>query len=87
MIVEERSPGLRRRLTVADHILRDRRLGDVDAQHLQLAVNSRSTPANVFSGHAPNELTNFRWDRATTAPAWARFPPPIETKALAVPTH
>ena len=59
VIVEKRPPGLRWRLAVANQILRYRRLGDVNAQHLQLAVNSRCTPANVIARHAPNELTDF----------------------------
>ena len=51
-------------------------------------MNARGTPANVFSGHAPNELTDFRWDRpATTPPVVARFLGPKQAKTLAVPTH
>ncbi len=66
--------------------LRHRRLGNGDAEHLQLAVNSRGTPANVLWRHAPNELADFPWDRRTTA-AVARFPSSVMANAFAVPTH
>ncbi len=52
-------------------------------------MNAQGTPANVFSGHAPNELTDFRWDRPATPPpvVVTRFPGPIQAKTLAVSTH
>ncbi len=87
VFLEKRPPGLRRRLAATNHVLGHRRLGDVDAQHLQLAVNSRCTPAKVIARHAPNELTDFLRNRRTTAPSTARLPSPIKPKALAVPPH
>ena len=44
MIVEERSPGRARWLRVADHVLGDRRLGQIDAELEQLAMNPGSAP-------------------------------------------
>ena len=52
-------------LPAPNHVLRHRRLSDVDAEHLQLAVNSRCTPANVISRHAPNELADALDDLLT----------------------
>ncbi len=37
--------------------LLDRRLSDLDAQNLQLAVNLRCNPATVVPGHALSEFT------------------------------
>ena len=87
VIVEKRPPSLRRGMTLANHVLCDRRLGDLDTQHLQLAVNARGTPANVLAGHAADESAHFGKDGAPTAPPTAmRFPGPIQTKALTMPT-
>jgi hypothetical protein len=49
MIVQKGPPRLRWRLRMMDHIFCDCRLGDVNAEHLQLAVNPWRAPANVVS--------------------------------------
>ena len=47
MIIQKGPPRLRWRLRMMDHVLCDCRLGDVDAEQLKFAVNSRCTPANI----------------------------------------
>jgi hypothetical protein len=52
---------------LADHVLNDCRLGDVDAEFQQLAVILWTAPEGIDPGHAANKLTNLRGDcRPTT---------------------
>jgi hypothetical protein len=62
MIIQKVPPRLRWRLRRLDHILCDCRLGDVNAEHLQLAVNSWCAPANVVSRHCPDKFAHLRCD-------------------------
>ncbi len=47
MVAQKRSPGLGRRARPTDHVFRDGRLSDADAEHAQFAVYARSTPQKV----------------------------------------
>ena len=87
MIVQKAPPRLRWRLRVMDHVLCDGRLGDMDAQQLKFAVNSRCTPANVVSKHRPDKIAHLRCDGWAPAHPATGFPGPIKSKALAVPAH
>jgi len=87
MIIQKGSPRLRWWLRRLDHILCDCRLGDVNAEHLQLAVNSWCAPANVVSRHCPDKFAYLRCDGWTPAPAATGLPGPVQSKALAVPAH
>ena len=72
---------------MTDHVLCNGRLGDVDAEHLQFAVNPWRTPANVISGHRPDKFAHIGGDGWTPAPAATGLPGPIQPEALAVPAH
>jgi len=49
MVCEKRAPGLRRRITVSNHVLCDSGLGYLDAKHFQFAMDAGRTPANVVT--------------------------------------
>ena len=70
-----------------DHVLCDGRLGDMDAQQLKFAVNSRCTPANVVSKHRPDKIAHLRCDGWAPAHPATGLPGPVQSKALAVPVH
>jgi len=55
VIVQEGLPSLRWRTEAAYHVLGDSRLGDVEAQLEQLAVDARRTPKWVHPAHLANE--------------------------------
>src|SRR4030095_737245 len=44
VVLQKRAPTLRRRLSLAPHLLRHRRLRDLNAQLKQLSMNPRCTP-------------------------------------------
>ena len=72
---------------MTDHVLCNSRLGNDDAEHLQFAVNSRRTPANVVSRHRSDKFSYPGIDGWASAPVAKRLPGPIQPKALAVPAH
>ena len=68
MVVEECAPTLRGWFARANHVLRDRSLADMDAEHLKFAVDSRRTPP-IVARHHSNELSNLMWNPWSTAAA------------------
>jgi hypothetical protein len=44
MVAQKRPPGLRRRPSMFDHVLGDRRLGDGEAKLQQFAMDTRGSP-------------------------------------------
>jgi hypothetical protein len=85
VVVGERAPALRRRLVVPDHVLRDGRLRDFDAELAKFAVDSGRSPRDVLGGHFPDEITSvLRNERPARAPALAP-PGPVEPPAPAMP--
>ena len=57
MVAQKRSPGLRRRPAMADHIFGDRRLGDLKPKLEQFTVDAGRTSEPVLPAHVSNELT------------------------------
>ena len=55
VIAQEGLPALRWRPASSDHVLGDGRLGDLEAQLEQLAVDARRTPKRVRLAHLANE--------------------------------
>ena len=86
MIIKESTPGLRRRLPIADHVFGDGGFGHTDAEHLQFTMYSRSTPANVAPRHGPNQFANIGIDSWSTTPTPAGFPGPVQPKSLSMPS-
>src|ERR1700730_2559859 len=70
------------------HPARDGSLGDVKAQHEELAVNARSTPDWVLRHHAEDQLPNFpRQSFPADLFSHLRDHAPVHAKPRAVPTY
>src|SRR6266851_9044583 len=89
VVVQEGRPALCRHRTPRDlpHPAQDRSLRDVEAEHLQLAMNMRSAPGWVFSHHAEDEFAQFP---AHASPACTstmpREPLPVQLESGPMPT-
>ena len=70
---------------MADYVLRDRRLADLDPELEQLTVDPRGTPEWVDLGHLADEITDVLGNRPPTRPSRTAFPSPVETKPSPVP--
>jgi|SRR5579863_6822284 len=70
VVVQKRLPRLSRWPVKRSENSRDRALGDLDAEHLQFAVNSWCTPQRVGRSHLFNQPANLgSGGRSTTSPA------------------
>jgi hypothetical protein len=70
------------------HPARDGSLGDVKAQHEELAVNARSTPGWVLRHHAEDQLPNFpRQSFPTDLFSHLRDHAPVHAKSSTVPAN
>ena len=85
VIVQKRSPGLRRWFLSADHVLGHRLLGHIVTQRGQFGYDPRCAPGGVLPGHAANQLTDFAFDRRSSRFPSSGFPSPIQLESLAVP--
>jgi len=72
VIRQERAPRLGRRAPRADHVFRDGRLTDVNAQFQQLAVDPGSAPERVGPRHRPNQRAHIGWHGRSSYPREGR---------------
>lgn len=86
VVLQERSPILRRRLGLADHVLGHRGLGHDVAQESQLGLNTRGTPSGVLLAHAMNQIADRPIHLRSTR-LLPGLPSPVEPKALAMPAR
>jgi hypothetical protein len=61
VVAEECLPALRRRSTL-HHVFRDHRLGDLKAEHQQLAMDPRRSPLWVLFAHPSDEIVQLASD-------------------------
>ena len=85
VLVEERPPGLRRRLAVAQHVLADAGLADVDAQFEPFAVNAGSTPERILATHLADQIADLFWKCWPSDVAVSDLSCPEKAKAFAMP--
>src|SRR5262249_38657599 len=64
----------------------DRRLGDVDTEFQQLAMNTWRTPQRVVAADCPDQIADVGRDRGP-ADTTARLPTPIQTEPAPMPAH
>src|SRR5262249_17739405 len=83
VVAEECLPTLRRRSTL-HHVFRDRRLGDLKAEHQQLAMDPRRSPLWILFAHPADEILQPAID---LWPLWPlpRFPTPERRKTSTMP--
>ncbi len=90
MIIQKRRPSLCR-LRVSrslSHPAQHRSLRDIEAQHLQLTMNTRRAPSRILRNHAKDEVTEFSVDALSAgARAMARQPRPIQLESCAMPPY
>jgi hypothetical protein len=55
VILQKSLSSLRRRILTTHHVFRDRRLGDLEAKHQQLAMDPGCAPQRVFPAHLPDQ--------------------------------
>jgi hypothetical protein len=84
MVAQECSPSLRWRPSAPDHVLGDRRLGDLEPELEQFTVDPWGAPQWVLLAHPLNEFAQLT---ANSGPSWltARFPAPIGPKPCSMP--
>ena len=86
MIGEERSPRLGWRLGMADHVFGNGRLGNLNAQFQEFAVNSRRSPGRIVTTYGSNQIASFLGNTGTSGPTVANLPRPVPLKSLTMPT-
>ena len=59
VIGEKRSPCLRWRFRMADHVFCDRRFGSMDSEFQKFTVNSGRTPSRVVPAHGADQAAGF----------------------------
>ncbi len=86
VIVKEGLPGLRRSISSRHHVLRDCRLGDLEAELEKLTVDVWGTPERVLETHSSNKVAHLFVD-PRSATEGTGLPSPERTEAPAMPTH
>src|SRR5712691_10095515 len=75
VVAEKGLPPLGRRTSPSQHVFRNRRLGDIEAELEQLAMDPRRAPKRVFLAHTAHEISGFLINPGPAA--WiVRFPAP-----------
>ena len=62
-------------------------MGNLDAEHLQLAVNPWCAPTGIVSRHRSDKFAHLRCDEWAPASPATGLPRPVQSKALAVLAH
>src|SRR5947208_5633614 len=86
VVTQEGAPSLGWRSTLLDHVLRDARLSDLEAELEQLAMNARRSPQRIVNAHPPDQRAQVRVDLGPASKG-AGFPTPVMAKAGPTPTH
>src|SRR5215831_328922 len=85
VIVQERTPSLRRWSAAPDHVLGHAGLADFDAQLEQLTVDARSAPQWILPTHPADQIPNLAGNHRPSDLAPANLPGPEQAKSLAMP--
>jgi hypothetical protein len=90
MIVQKRSPPFcwLRTPRCFPHPTQDSSFRNIEAQHLQLTMNSRRSPNRVLGYHAEDEFTQLLADAPSSSTGLTpREPRPIQLEPSAMPAH
>src|ERR1700758_499596 len=85
VILQERAPGLRRRLAAAHHVFAYAALPDVDAQLEQLPVNAGCTPTRILPAHPADQISNLARNDGSSRLAMPDLPGPEKAEASTMP--
>src|SRR5437870_4495559 len=86
VVTQEGAPSLGWRSTSLDHVLRDARLSDLEAELEQLAMNARRAPQRIFHAHPPDQCAQIRIDHWSVSERTG-FPAPVPAKPGPMPTY
>src|ERR1700681_399001 len=86
VIGQEGLPGLQRPISSRYHVLRDCRLGDVEAELEKLTVDVRCTPEQILEPHSSNKIAHLFVDLRSAA-AGTGFPSPEHSEAFVMPSN
>lgn len=85
VVIQESTPGLGRRSSLAGHILRDRGLGDFDPQFEQFPMDPGCSPERIGQTHPADQLPNFPIDCGPPQFALPTLPSPIPAESSSMP--
>jgi len=86
VIVQKGPPGLRWRSPDPQHVLRHRRLGNIDPEPEQFAVNARCSPQRISVADLADQIPHVL-GYAGSAQTASRLPPPKGSEASTAPAH
>src|SRR6266849_2039549 len=86
MIAKEGLPGLQWPILPGHHIVRNRGLGDIDAELEQLAMDLGGAPRRVFKTHSSDQVAHLFADPRSAAERTG-LPSPVSGKTHSMPTH
>jgi hypothetical protein len=81
---KKRSPRLRWRLPMSNHVLGDRCLTDLDPELKKLAMDPWRSPQRIRPRHLADQVSDLLWHIRPSRPS--ALPSPVPTKPLAMPT-
>ena len=85
VILQESSPGLRRRPAAAHHVFADAALTDVDAEFEQLAVDAGCSPTWILPAHLADQILDLAGNGGSSGFAVPDLPGPEQAKARTMP--
>src|SRR5436190_480702 len=85
MIPKERLPALRRRRATSHDVFGDGRLGDLEAQHQELAMDPGCSPIRVLLADPSDKVAQTPIDLWPSCPL-SRFPAPERLEARTMPS-
>ena len=85
MVAEKSSPCLRRRLASPNHVLGNRRLGDLNTELEQFPVDTWGAPARISALHGADQIAQLAVNRGSPGAARPAYRRPVSPKTLAMP--
>src|SRR5438034_5047943 len=86
VVTQEGAPYLRGRTAALDHVLRDARLSDLEAELEQFTMDARRSPQRIFRAHPPDQRAQIRVDLRSTSKG-AGFPTRSEEHTSELQSH
>src|SRR5437667_10099345 len=84
VVTKEGLPGLRRPISPRYHVLRDCRLGDLEAEFQKFTMDVRRTPERVLETHPSDKVAHVLGNSRSTAKRTG-LPSPERGEAFAMP--
>ena len=82
VVLQERSPGLKWRLSATNSVLPDRGFSHVDAEQSKFIPDPWNAPSRVVARHSPDEFSDLKRDLRSSGSLRSGLPSPVEAEAL-----